>query len=337
MNISIIIPVYNRKDLLKKCLDSISKQHYKDFEVILIDNGSSDGAIEFIKEKYPFIKIIENKENYGPPYARNQGILVSKGDYILFLDNDTEFIRKDTLANMMKIIKKDKNVGAVGGELIMDGNNNILGICGRNFKRIEPYAYLKNEENNKNLLKKCDYFNTSNILIKKDILYSVGGFDPYYFCGHEDTDIGFRIGERGYKHIFGLNTGVKHVYSNIYRLNQEYIVSRGNIRFCLKNKNFRSVIFIPFVEIWDWFKTLLHYSNLAPIIRKIRKKPLQKQEIFYLRKQDKKNIRKYLLTKHYALIKAIIWNLIHFKETLYSKNKNYLSSEVMGSYRPPLF
>ncbi|MCK5506827.1 MAG: glycosyltransferase family 2 protein, partial [Thermodesulfovibrionia bacterium] len=97
--ISIVIPNLNGINYLPGCLSSIREQTFKEFEVIVVDNGSTDGSVEFIKAGFPQTLIIENRENRGFAAANNQGIKVAKGEYIATLNNDTEADR-DWLANL---------------------------------------------------------------------------------------------------------------------------------------------------------------------------------------------------------------------------------------------
>ena len=87
--VSIVIPNWNGKELLKKCLQSIKKSTlYKPFEVIVVENGSSDGSKEMLKKDFKWVKVVENKENKGVPFANNQGVKAApKSDYYFFLNN----------------------------------------------------------------------------------------------------------------------------------------------------------------------------------------------------------------------------------------------------------
>ena len=103
---SFIVPVYNTKKYLKKCLDSLIKQTFKDFEIIIVNDGSTDNSMEIIekyKNKYSNIKVIE-QQNQGLSLARNNGVKKTSGEYILFIDSD-DYIEKDLLKQI------DKNIG----------------------------------------------------------------------------------------------------------------------------------------------------------------------------------------------------------------------------------
>ena len=103
---SIVIPVYNVEDYIERCLESIKKQTFKDYEVIVVNDGTKDNSMEIVN-KYPF-KII-NQENQGLSAARNNGAKKAKGEYILFLDSD-DYLEKNTLKEVNKVIEKDTDL-----------------------------------------------------------------------------------------------------------------------------------------------------------------------------------------------------------------------------------
>lgn len=116
--ISVIIPVYNRKDVLLECINSVIAQSYKNFEIILIDDGSTDGTIELCRnlaEQEPRIKLIE-AEHGGVSAARNKGIENSNGDFIFFLDSD-DIIHPEILKTLIDGMK-ESNVGVSGTDII---------------------------------------------------------------------------------------------------------------------------------------------------------------------------------------------------------------------------
>ena len=116
IKISIIIPVYNASKFLKKCLDSVENQTFKDYEVILINDGSKDNSLEIIRsfQKNNFGKVnVVNKKNTGVSDCRNIGIIKAKGDFIMFVDAD-DFLDKDALKNYYEIITKEDSDLLIG-------------------------------------------------------------------------------------------------------------------------------------------------------------------------------------------------------------------------------
>ncbi len=112
MTVSIIIPNWNGKDLLADCLGSLNKQTFKDFEIILVDNGSSDDSIEYISNHFPKTKVIKLDKNYGFAKAINSGVKNSMAKYVVFLNNDTE-VDKSWLENLVKCAEKHKDTISV--------------------------------------------------------------------------------------------------------------------------------------------------------------------------------------------------------------------------------
>src|SRR5690348_7949467 len=87
--VSVIIPSWNGKHLLQECLTSLQKQSYPNFEVIVVDNGSTDGSVQFLKKFFPKVKIVQLDKNYGFAKAINNGVKSAQGNLVAFLNNDT--------------------------------------------------------------------------------------------------------------------------------------------------------------------------------------------------------------------------------------------------------
>ena len=122
MKISIIIPVYNCEEYIKKCIDSIIEQTYKDFEVIIINDGSTDNTNYILNEYKNYSNIIIiNQNNHGVSYSRNVGLEKAKGNYICFIDGD-DYIDKDYLSTLASHNNNDKYDWIISG--IFDFHNN---------------------------------------------------------------------------------------------------------------------------------------------------------------------------------------------------------------------
>ena len=150
---SIIIPVYNTESYLKKCIDSVLNQTYKDYEIIIVNDGSTDNSKDIIEEyqnKYEFIKVI-NQDNQGLSMARNNGIKKSLGDYFLLLDSD-DYIEKELLEKLDEEINKTPNldlirfqINNVKDKVIPYNEEEFHNVGGKEaFMRIVSYHYVEN-------------------------------------------------------------------------------------------------------------------------------------------------------------------------------------------------
>ena len=115
--VSIIIPHWNGIDVLSECIDSLNNTEYSNFEIIVVDNASSDDSVEWIKNNHPKINIVENDQNYGYAGGCNRGIKISKGDYIVFLNNDT-IHEKDWLNNLVSFMDSHSDCAAVQPKIL---------------------------------------------------------------------------------------------------------------------------------------------------------------------------------------------------------------------------
>ncbi len=189
---SIIIPVYNVEKYIKKCLDSVFNQTYKDFEVIVINDGTPDNSMEIIKE-YDITVI--NQKNQGQSAARNAGIKKATGDYIIFLDSD-DYWRKDLLKEINKSLKNNPDVVRFQMQELFEGQDGILEHNEKGFEGLNgvdafneivkyhivdaacPYAikreyYLKNKFQFKTGLVHEDFGLIPLIIIKASIVNSI--------------------------------------------------------------------------------------------------------------------------------------------------------------------
>jgi len=199
MDFSIIIINYKTKELLDDCLASIFKHLRGNFEVIVIDNASSDGSVEFILKKYgDRIRIIANDKNIGFGPANNIGAKNSIGEYLLFLNSDTT-VFQDILKQIINLFDTNGNIGAISPRLLLlDGN-------------IQPFAYgrfpdifnllssrfVKNIESERGIFE-ADWIAGTAMFVRRDLFFNIGGFDENFFMYYEDIDLCKRIKEAGY-------------------------------------------------------------------------------------------------------------------------------------------
>jgi glycosyltransferase involved in cell wall biosynthesis len=189
--ISIVIPAYNCEDTLEKCLDSLKNLRWKNTEIIIINDGSTDGTSDILK-KYKEITVI-NTQNKGPSNARNLGIKKAKGEFIAFTDSDC-IVDPGWLDELFKGFT-GKNIAGVGGDQQSPYDESDLGKSIQDFMKTVGFVadYLKTSEN----LIKTNHNPTCNVLYRKSILLEIGGFDEKLWPG-EDVEIDLKIIRKGY-------------------------------------------------------------------------------------------------------------------------------------------
>ncbi len=185
---------------LEVCFNSIRNQTFRDYEIILADNDSKDDSLIFTEKNYPEVKILKINYNSGFAKAVNEGIKISKGEYILLLNNDTE-IQEDFLTEMMSGFKKE-DTGSVACKMLNFYNRKIIDDAGDFIKlNGSPYARGNNIADTGQFDKEEYIFGAcaGAAIYKKAVFYKVGFFDEDFFAYYEDVDMSFRMQIAGYK------------------------------------------------------------------------------------------------------------------------------------------
>ena len=202
--ISVIIVNYNGKKLLEKCLESLFKIDYNNFEVILVDNNSTDGSMEFVTKNYPKIIVIKLDSNKGFAEPNNIGTKIAKGEYLLFLNNDT-VTTTNFISEMVKVLEKDEKI-AICKSLLLKPDRNI--DSSGDF--IDKMGIVYNSKTKTDEIKEISSARGACMLIRKKIFDKLGGFDEKFFFSFEDVDLGWRSWILGYKVVIVPNSIVYH-------------------------------------------------------------------------------------------------------------------------------
>ncbi|MBU0744181.1 MAG: glycosyltransferase family 2 protein [Gammaproteobacteria bacterium] len=292
---SVIITNYNGKILLDECLSSLEKQTYGNYEVIIVDNASTDGSVDFVKEKFPWVKIVESHINYGFAEGNNIGVEYANGDYIIFLNNDTE-VEPHWLENMVNAAKSDPSIGIVGCKVLNAYQKDIIDVI--SFKQ-DIYGFPKGigrgerDFGQYNKIMECFVIGAS-LLIKREVIEKGGCFDPKYFIIGEDLDLCWRTRLMGYKILVTPFTYIYHKSSSTISRLEQY-----RVRYYSKKNALRTL--------------LKNYSGLTLLNILPKYFILLFMEMLFLIFTTKSLTAKVHLAS--ADIKAIIWNLKNFKDT----------------------
>lgn len=203
--VSIIMPTYNGLDHLKKCLPSLFKSEYKNFQLILVDNDSKDSSVEYVEKNFPNVKLVKNSRNDGYAGGNNLGWKYVKGDYVLFLSNDT-IVDKRFIREMVNVLENRSELGGVQSKVfLMDDHSRLDSVGSFMTSTGFLYHYGANKKDapkyNKDILVYsakgvCMMFRKKvieNILVNGEI------FDSSYFAYFEETDLCHRVWLSGWK------------------------------------------------------------------------------------------------------------------------------------------
>ncbi|MHB8174350.1 MAG: glycosyltransferase family 2 protein, partial [Nitrospirota bacterium] len=202
---SIIMPVWNKDYFTYLCIRSILKAKVNaSFEIIVVDNGSTDNTPEILGYFGEWVRVVRNDENKGFVIAANQGAAVAKGNFLVFLNNDTE-VQDGWLDRLVETVKISEDIGAVGAKLIYpDGVLQEAG--GIIWQDASGTNHGRGDDSNKpeyNYLREVDYCSGACLLVRRDIFKRLGGFDMRYAPAYyEDTDICFGIRSLGYRVLY---------------------------------------------------------------------------------------------------------------------------------------
>lgn len=212
MDVSVIIVNYNTCELLDNCLEAIRNHtHDVEYEVIVVDNASTDKSRDMIYEKYPWVSFVESDKNLGFGQANNLGFKYSIGRNIFLLNSDTLLI-ENSIKILSDTLDNDKTIGAVGGILIGKDGQQVHSygkfptfwgkLLGKKFV-ITDVDFKENT--------KVDYITGADLMIPRSVWDKTGGFDPEFFLYYEETDLEKRIASLGYHRVLAPSTKIIHL------------------------------------------------------------------------------------------------------------------------------
>lgn len=306
---SVIIVNHNGIEFVDACLRSVLNNNYSNFEVIFVDNASTDGSLEYVKNTFGNsnrLRYVENPGSFGPAVGRNRGIAVAKGEYIAFLDNDTE-VDQSWLTELIKVLTCDLSVGAAQSKLLRTEPRDIFDYAG---DYLTPFGFLSERARSAKDTGQFDYITdifsakSAASIIRRDVLDKTGGFDEDYYMYLEETDLCWRVWLAGYRVVFIPKSIVYHAYGTKKKMQDKYYPNYI-IRYC---------------GCRNYMTTLIKNPGLKNLIKIL---PLQLLSLttlsimFMIRGKFK---------DAFWVIKAVFWNFINIIFLL--KKRNFIQRKI---------
>ena len=278
-NVTVVVLNWNGKQDTMECLESLDCVTYPNYDIVLIDNGSTDESVSSFKQRFPDIPIIATGKNLGYAGGNNVGIrwgLAKGADYVLLLNNDT-VVQADFLDELVSFAQSDRRIGFAGPKIYYydyNGRKDVLACAGSEFKiwkgRLVHVGAGTIDHGQYDVVRDVDYVEGSCLLARAEMISSVGLLNPDYFLYWEDTDWCIRGARAGYKAVFVPAARVWHKVPvrtegkgsqayyyfgrNVIWLVKQYASGRQRVRFALS---------FFFIEMWRTVlvSLLLHRSS----------------------------------------------------------------------------
>ncbi len=287
MKLSVIIVNYNVEHFLEQCIDSaLIASKAVSTEIIVVDNNSVDGSMQMMATKFPDIKRIENKDNVGFSIANNQGIMISKGEYVLLLNPDT-IVEADTFEKVVSFMDEHPNAGGLGVKML-DGKGRFLPESKRGlptpqaafykmfglsklFPKSKMFASYHQGHLNEDDINEVEILSGAFMLMRKSVLDEVGLLDEDFFMYGEDIDLSYRIILGGYKNYYFPETRIIHYKGESTKkntVNYVYVFYNAMVIFAKKHYSKKNAkLFSILINTAIIIRALI--SIIASFIRKM--------------------------------------------------------------------
>ena len=300
--VSIITVNFNGIRFLEYFFESIKNLHYDNIELIFVDNASTDGSVDYVRQNWADIKVIDSKINLGFSIANNIAAERASGEYLFFLNNDTK-VHPDAILELVKRMSENSALGICGCTMMSyDGSvffHTGIGVDILGFPIASSVAF---------------YAEGSALMIRRQLFKEVGEFDPEYFMFHEDVDLAWRVWLSGHRviaiadavvyHYTGASAGGTALikegqYKSTYF--RRYFSERNNIRTVLKNYGFPALLPILLVYF------LINLLEMSFFLISLKPRVV------------------------FCYLKAYSRNILHFKETLIIRKKIQDNRKIFDS------
>ncbi len=210
---SIIVLNWNGKHYLKDCLSSIAEiPREPSFECIMVDNGSTDGSVEYVEKNFKWVRVVRSGENLGYAGGNNLGAREAKGEFLIFLNYDTR-VEKNWLSGLLDAFKENR-IAAVQSKVLFDNDSSKINTFGTDthVTGLTVCKHIFKEDKGLEKTEEVSGFSGSSVMIPKRLFFELGGFDDDFFLYLEDTDFGWRATLAGHRILATPKSIIYHKY-----------------------------------------------------------------------------------------------------------------------------
>jgi len=255
--ISAVVLNWNGCHVLDNCLRSLYNQTYRPLEIIVVDNASTDGSVDFLREKFHSVHLIRNDKNLGFGAGNNIGIRASQGRYIMMLNNDTR-LDPNCVEELKRSIEKDERFGACASKILLESRPDIIDgvgivVCpdGLSFGRGRLQKRERYDEE-----EEIFFASDGACLYRREMLDDIGLYDEDFFAYADETDMGWRAQLAGWKCIYSPKAIVYHHHSTSsggrVSFFKAFLVERNRIWVALKNFPVSLILLGQFYTLWRY-------------------------------------------------------------------------------------
>lgn len=254
VDMSIVLVCWNNKAYLDPCLKSLYEGGLKSsFDVVVVDNGSTDGSQQMLAEKYPQVMLIQNEGNVGLGKASNQGIEATNGRHVLLLNNDT-LVNGPALDVLVEYLDAHPKAGATAGKLLNPDGSFQSGFASFS-TLLEEFLIVTHigellrpgypSHGDSNEIKETGWMSSACLLVRRAALDQIGLLDESYFIYGDEADLQYRLNKAGWKVVFLPNSSIIHFGGrSMDRWKRRKMVYRGKMMFYKKNYGFFSTFLL---------------------------------------------------------------------------------------------
>lgn len=327
--VSIVIVNYNGLEHLEDCLSTVTKTEYPNYEIIFVDNASSDGSVQYVEKIFTVssaIRIINNDHNLGATGGYNTGIIHAKGRYIAILNNDVE-VSPNWLTPLIEMMEADESIAAVDAKYLNFYNRERFDNVAAAGRYVDyagtVYARGANEIDNGRYDKPVRIF-AALTLFRRSVFEEVGLFDEDFFYGYDEIDLAWRISLRGYKVMYVPSSKIYHKVSqtsrsgNSFRSGFYFMIKRNRLQMLIKNIPGERLLPALAVTLLEYGFYLLYWlskknrpctleliSSVLWVIRNLRKIWLKRKAVQRIKGVSHKELKEVILSYRGDLLKII--------------------------------